>query len=70
MTTAAIDKDQPLKDDIRLLGRILGDTVRDQHGARIFDIIEHVRQLSVSFRRDDDQNARWELSHTLNGLTL
>ena len=28
----ATDKDQPLKDDIRLLGRLLGDTVREQEG--------------------------------------
>ena len=26
------DKDLPLKDDIRLLGRILGDTLREQLG--------------------------------------
>jgi hypothetical protein len=26
------DKDLPLRDDIRLLGRILGDTVRSQEG--------------------------------------
>ena len=26
------DKDQPLIDDIRLLGRILGDVIREQEG--------------------------------------
>jgi phosphoenolpyruvate carboxylase len=26
------DKDLPLRDDIRLLGRLLGDTVREQKG--------------------------------------
>ena len=25
-------KDEPLRDDIRLLGRVLGDTVREQEG--------------------------------------
>jgi len=29
----ATDKDLPLREDIRLLGRILGDTVRMQEGA-------------------------------------
>ena len=29
---AELDKDQPLKEDIRLLGRLLGDTLREQEG--------------------------------------
>ncbi len=29
-------KDQPLLDDIRLLGQILGDTVREQEGDAVF----------------------------------
>ena len=40
------DKDRPLREDMRLLGRILGDTVREQQGERIFDIIERIR-LSI-----------------------
>jgi phosphoenolpyruvate carboxylase len=37
----AEDKDLPLRDDIRLLGgRILGDTVREQSGAAVFDTVE------------------------------
>ena len=27
-----VEKDLPLREDIRLLGRILGDTVREQEG--------------------------------------
>ena len=34
----ALDKDTPLRDDIRLLGRILGDTVRNQEGEAVFAI--------------------------------
>ena len=33
------DKDLPLREDIRLLGRILGDTIREQSGEAIFDIV-------------------------------
>ena len=33
------DKDQQLREDIRHLGRILGDTVRSQHGDEIFNLI-------------------------------
>ena len=31
---ATLDKDLPLKEDIRMLGRLLGDTLREQEGAR------------------------------------
>jgi phosphoenolpyruvate carboxylase len=62
-------KDVPLRDDIRLLGRILGDTVRAQEGEAVFDLVEHVRQTSIRFHRDDDETARGDLQATLNGLT-
>ena len=60
------DKDLPLREDIRLLGRILGDTVREQRGAAVFDTVERIRQSSVRFRRDEDSAAREELGRTLN----
>src|SRR5574343_1583060 len=70
MHTHALDtnKDEPLRNDIRLLGRILGDTVREQEGEAIFDIIERVRQTAVRFARDGDQTARAELAALLDPL--
>jgi phosphoenolpyruvate carboxylase len=62
------DKDLPLREDIRLLGRILGDTIREQSGEAIFDIVERIRQSSVRFRRDEDVGARRELEAALNSL--
>ena len=56
------DKDLPLREDIRLLGRILGDTVREQSGEAVFDIVERIRQSSVRFRRDENIAARRELA--------
>ena len=56
-TSASQDKDKPLQEDIRLLGRILGDIIREQEGAPVFTLIEQVRQLSVGFRRDHDPEA-------------
>ncbi|MDY0048343.1 MAG: phosphoenolpyruvate carboxylase, partial [Thauera propionica] len=63
------DKDAPLREDIRLLGRLLGDTVRDQQGAAAFELIERIRQNSVRFRRDDDIVARRELEDMLDALS-
>ena len=54
-------EDARLRTDIRLLGRILGDTVRDQEGADVFDLVERIRQTSIRFHRDDDKPARREL---------
>ena len=45
-------KDEPLRNDIRLLGRILGDTVREQEGDATFEIIERVRQTAIRFARE------------------
>ena len=61
-------KDEPLRNDIRLLGRVLGDTVREQEGAAVFDIVERVRQTAVRFARDGDPTARAELASLLDPL--
>ena len=63
------DKDLPLKEDIRLLGRLLGDTLREQEGDEIFNLIESVRNNAVRFRRDGDQQARAGLEAMLCGLS-
>ncbi|WP_439517641.1 phosphoenolpyruvate carboxylase [Hydrogenophaga sp.] len=63
------DKDQPLIEDIRLLGRILGDVIREQEGQAAFDLIEQIRQMSVAFRRHDDQSADKALKKLLKGLS-
>ncbi len=64
----AADKDQPLRDDIRLLGRLLGDTVREQEGVAIFERVEEIRQLALRFHRDDDLAAREEMATLLRQL--
>src|SRR5437588_10063412 len=63
------DKDLPLRDDIRLLGRILGDTVRSQEGEPVFAIVERIRRTSIRFHRAEDEAARHELEATLNSLS-
>ncbi|HEX6979427.1 MAG TPA: phosphoenolpyruvate carboxylase [Alphaproteobacteria bacterium] len=63
------EKDLPLRDDIRLLGRILGDTVRAQEGEAVFGIVERIRRTAIRFHRDEDEAARRELEATLDGLS-
>ena len=60
------EKDIPVGDDIRLLGRLLGDVVRDQAGSATYELIERVRQLAVAERRDGNgphAQLAAELSH-------
>jgi phosphoenolpyruvate carboxylase len=66
---AALDEDLRLRNDIRLLGRILGDTVRDQEGAAVFDLVERIRTTSIRFHRHDDKTARYELETILDGMS-
>jgi phosphoenolpyruvate carboxylase len=63
------EKDFPLRDDIRLLGRLLGDTIREQEGEAVFEIVERIRQTSIRFHRDEDEAARRELETILNSLS-
>lgn len=62
-------KNFPLIQDIRLLGRILGDVIREQEGVAAFELVEQVRKLSVAFRRDADQDADKALKKLLKGLS-
>src|SRR3981081_1061334 len=65
----ALEEDARLRNDIRLLGRILGDTVRDQEGADVFDLVERIRQTSIRFHGDDDRPARRELEIILDSMS-
>jgi phosphoenolpyruvate carboxylase len=63
------NSDRPLVEDIRLLGRILGDLIREQEGRAAFDLVERVRTLSVAFRRDADAQADRALKRLLKSLS-
>jgi phosphoenolpyruvate carboxylase len=65
----AAAKNRPLVDDIRLLGRILGDVIREQEGHEAFDLVERVRQLSVAYRLKKDASAGRVLDRLLKNLS-
>src|SRR5258708_27112351 len=48
---AQADKDLPLKEDTRLLGRVLGDVLRAQTGEEGFARIEAIPQTAIPPRR-------------------
>jgi phosphoenolpyruvate carboxylase len=65
----AAEKNRPLVEDIRLLGRILGDVIREQEGKDAFELIERVRQLSVAYRLKSDAQAGKALDKLLKNLS-
>src|SRR5262245_13763407 len=64
------DKDTPLRYDIRLLGRILGDTIRLHEGEQVFGVIEEIRQIAIRFHRDADEKARQQLQEIICALPI
>jgi len=64
-----LDKDRPLVEDIRLLGRLLGEVIREQEGLPAFELIERVRQLSVAYRIHKDASAGRVLDRLLKNLS-
>jgi phosphoenolpyruvate carboxylase len=68
-TARTADKDAPLKEDIRLLGRLLGDVIRHQEGETVFEVVETIRQTAVRFRRESDPQAGADLDRLLKKLT-
>ncbi|MGO9547221.1 MAG: phosphoenolpyruvate carboxylase [Rhodomicrobium sp.] len=69
LAEAGTGKDSPLHEDIRLLGKLLGDTIRDQEGEEAFERIETIRRLSVAFELGADTEAGRSLDALLRGLT-
>ena len=63
------DKDARLTEDIRLLGRLLGDTIRAYEGDATFALIEEIRQLAVASRRLEDVESARRLQRTLDALS-
>jgi phosphoenolpyruvate carboxylase len=62
-------KNKPLVEDIRLLGRMLGDVIREQEGVAAFELIERVRKLSVAYRLKADASAGRVLDRLLKNLS-
>src|SRR6185295_16235734 len=47
------DPHKPLRDDVRLLGDLLGETLRAHGGEQLFETVERVRSLSKASRAGD-----------------
>ncbi|MBU6454882.1 MAG: phosphoenolpyruvate carboxylase [Cyanobacteria bacterium REEB67] len=61
---------KPLRDDVRMLGHILGDTIKKFEGEEIFAYVEQLRALFKALHRDGDESARAKIPALLAGLDL
>jgi phosphoenolpyruvate carboxylase len=53
-----IDSHKPLREDVRLLGELLGDTLKRHAGADLFRLVERARALAKSARSGHDEDFR------------
>ncbi len=59
---------EPMRADIRLLGAILGDTVREQNGDEVFDLVERARVASFRVRHSEIDRA--EMAGMFDGIDI
>ena len=66
-TTVKSNQHDALRADVRLLGNLLGETIKNQHGSQLFNLVEEVRGVAKQARQGDtDQTQR--LIEILSGL--
>ncbi len=66
---ADIDKEKPLRRDVRFLGNLLGEVLIEQEGIRIFEIVEKMRSLTKEMRRNYVRDLKEELVSTIRSST-
>lgn len=69
MLSASEDQHVPLRDDVRMLGNLLGQTIKQQAGEEIFATVEEIRQLAKAIK-NGDENASDRLITKLQHLPI
>jgi phosphoenolpyruvate carboxylase len=46
-------KEAPLRRDVRNLGRVLGEVLKEQSGQSLFDAVEELRELAIEYRETE-----------------
>ena len=61
------DKDQALRDDVRTLGAMLGEIIREQSGDELFEFVEKARLRAIR-RREQNEKPGEDLAQLVEGL--
>ncbi|HUL03412.1 MAG TPA: phosphoenolpyruvate carboxylase [Gemmatimonadales bacterium] len=62
------EKDAALRDDVRILGALVGNVIREQGGDALFERVEAARVAAIR-RREGDETADGDLRAAVSGLT-
>ena len=62
--------DDALRDEVRLLGGLLGEVIRAEGGQALFDQVEAVRQASIAYHRDPASHPGKRLEKLLTALPV
>jgi len=63
------EKDKALRDDVRVLGALVGEMLAEQQGTEFLQLVEAVRRAAIQ-RRESDISAPAELDALLNGMDV
>ncbi len=61
------DKDQALRDDVRTLGAMVGELIREQSGDELYEFVENARLRAIR-RREGNEKPGEELAGLVGGL--
>ncbi|MEL7187160.1 MAG: phosphoenolpyruvate carboxylase, partial [Pseudomonadota bacterium] len=61
------DKEQAMRDDVRMLGAMVGDLIREQSGEELFEFVENARVRAIR-RREGNEKPGEELSALVSDL--
>jgi phosphoenolpyruvate carboxylase len=61
-------KELPLRRDVRSLGRLLGDTLREQGGSELLEAVEELRTMAISRREPDTWSEEWGTGRSVPAL--
>ena len=61
------EKDQSLRDDVRTLGAMVGDLIREQNGPELYELVETARLRAIR-RREGNEKPGEELSALVGEL--
>ncbi|HEY8476313.1 MAG TPA: phosphoenolpyruvate carboxylase [Chloroflexota bacterium] len=71
MSTSAVERSpiDQLREDVRLLGSVLGDVLREQWGPELLDTVERIRKQAIALRlnySEEGERALWEMTAALD----
>ena len=59
---------EPLQEQVRIVGNLLGEVLKEQEGEVVFDAVEHLRRGYISLRHKDDADKRHQLTDYIKAL--